>query len=709
MQRFRLCCALPAALLAWSLPSTAIGAAARADTGQSAEAAPPSASEETPADRQGPMPVRVYEPSYFDRFAPRNALDMLEQLPGFLLQGGGGNDRGFGQANENVLVNGERLSSKSDSAQDQLRRIPAGKVVRIEIVEGTSLDIPGLTGQVANVIVDAGGISGQFTWEGSLRTTAVDPEWYGGEISISGSSGALEFTLALENNNDRFGGTGPTLFTDGMGEVFERQHTVFTGGFDLPRISALIGYDFGGGVAANLNLAWEHSFFDRDESEVRSFPAAPPIHRQISFDSSAPNYEISGDLAFPLGKGRIKLIGLESYDGGDASSRLVDMPTDGSAASGNRFDQVSDAGERIARFEYNWPMWGADFQLAAEAAFNRLDRSAMLFTLGPDGRFDPVPFPNASGGVREKRYESVLSMSRQLAPTLALQASIGGEYSRIRQSGSAANSRSFRRPKGAISLAWQPREGLDISLGLERRVGQLDFGDFLASVQFDANNQNAGNNELVPSQTWEAVLEISTSLGDWGSTAVMFEQRWIDDYTDIVPLPGGGESRGNIDSARRTEIEWTTTLQLARLGWRGAQMDIRLEYEEGEVRDPVTGRIRDFSGGRDREVEIDLRHDIPGSDFAYGAGFIYNRIRPSFRVSQVTLEEDVPLSAYLFVEHKDVLGLTVNLEASNLLGGNTALLRTVYDGPRDAGQVRFIEDRDYRVGPIFRFSVSGNF
>ena len=47
----------------------------------------------------------IYTPEDFARFAPRSALDMLRQVPGFTIisqdQG-----RGLGQANDNVIVNG---------------------------------------------------------------------------------------------------------------------------------------------------------------------------------------------------------------------------------------------------------------------------------------------------------------------------------------------------------------------------------------------------------------------------------------------------------------------------------------------------------------------------------------------------------------------------------------------------------------------------
>ena len=39
----------------------------------------------------------VYAPDYFTQFAPRNALDMPRDVPGFNLQGGGGDNGGGGR------------------------------------------------------------------------------------------------------------------------------------------------------------------------------------------------------------------------------------------------------------------------------------------------------------------------------------------------------------------------------------------------------------------------------------------------------------------------------------------------------------------------------------------------------------------------------------------------------------------------------------
>ena len=107
--------------------------------------------------------IDTYNPDYFVQYAPRTALDMTVQIPGFSISGGGDTKRGLGQGGANVLINGKRISGKT-SATDRLSRINAASVVRIEILDGARLDIPGLSGQVANVVYQTTTINGNWEW-----------------------------------------------------------------------------------------------------------------------------------------------------------------------------------------------------------------------------------------------------------------------------------------------------------------------------------------------------------------------------------------------------------------------------------------------------------------------------------------------------------------------------------------------------------------
>ena len=132
------------------------------------------------------------DPKNTSQFAPRNALDMVRRIPGFTIDDGNRGQRGLGQANQNVIVNGERFSSKSDSIRDQLQRIPASDIVRIEILDGTALDIPGMTGQVANIVARSVELSGSWRYAARFEE-GTEPQLLEGEVTLTGERGDLEF------------------------------------------------------------------------------------------------------------------------------------------------------------------------------------------------------------------------------------------------------------------------------------------------------------------------------------------------------------------------------------------------------------------------------------------------------------------------------------------------------------------------------------
>ena len=658
-----------------------------------------------------PGSARTFEPAYFSQFAPRNALDMVTRIPGFTISGGNNQgQRGLGQATQNVIVNGERLSSKSDSVEDQLRRIPAVDIIRIEMVDGNTLDIPGLTGLVANVIYKSNGASGQFRWTTGFRPHNTEAQLYGGEISLTGSNGKLDYTVALSNPNERFGADGPITITDADGQLIEKQYSVFSGKSDEPKLATTFAYDFGGGVQANLNLNYAEDFYYRNEPEIGTPVVGPIRTREVRTHEDGPQYEIGGDIQFPFGPGTLKLIGLERYERDNFTQTLVDSFDDGSTATGFRFDQTNGEGERIGRAEYSWKLWQADWQLSGEAAFNRLDRRSALFELAPDGDFVELSFPAGTGGVREDRYETSLSFSRALSSTLSIQAIGAMEFSKIEQTGATPNSRSFKRPKGSFAATWKPSSDFDISLTLAKRVSQLSFGDFLASVSLNNDNENGGNNELVPYQSWNVELEANKTLGPWGSIKLEARQAWFEDFIDFFPLPNGREARGNIGDARRLHLEANATIKMDPIGWKGARFDIVAVKRFMYVDDPFTGIERGFSYDQEGALEIDFRHDIPSTDWAWGASVEHFDNAPYARRYEEGREWEGPFFDALFVEHKDVFGLTVKAQAVNmLLGARNYTRRTVYDGSRVDGDVLFNEFVDRRIGPIFRLTVSGDF
>jgi len=651
---------------------------------------------------------QVYVPADFARYAPKNARDMLVQVPGFSIRDSD-EVRGLGQATGNVLFNGVRPSTKADSIDTLLTRIPATAVERIEIVDGATLDLPGLSGQVANVVFRADNFSGQFSWKPEFRPHYTDPLLTRGDISVSGRTGDIEYEVGLSNDNSsRSGAGGGTLITDGAGTVIERRKDIWNTHYDTPKLSGRLTWDPAGAAIGHLGAHYQRIWNHYDEDGYWRSPGDPDRVRTIREVEDTWNYELSGDFQFALGPGKLKLIGLRSFSHEPYSQEVVLAPVDGSPATGDRFAQVGDVGETIGRGEYQWKMLGGDWQWSAEAAFNTLDNVARLYTLDPGGDFVEQPFPEGTGGVSEDRYESLLSFGRKLAPNLSVQLVGGAEYSTLTQTGMNGLERSFFRPKGSLTLAWTPEKGIDLSLKIKREVQQLDFYDFLARAFLGDGNSNSGNNELKPQQDWRYEFEANMSLGKWGSTKVLLVYVDAEDFVDIVPV-AGGESVGNIAKASAAAVVVSTTINLDPAGLKGMKIDASVDLETSSLIDPFTGEKRSWSGFEDQSANVSLRHDIPASDWAWGLSADYGHYQPNYRRNETNRTWEGPVFASIFVENKDVMGLTVRATFANAINARSRRERTVYEGVRGASPILFHESRDRLIGPIFAFSVRGKF
>ena len=235
---------------------------------ETGDAPPPVATEAEAVSGEG---KQVYTPADFVRFAPKTAYDMLVQVPSFTIRQAE-RERGLGQASENVLINGQRVANKSGGAVDELQRVSAANVARIEVVDASTLGIAGLSGQVANIILlEQKTSSGQFEWEPNVRAHYAEPNLTNGLISYSSSTGPLDYTLSLRNDNGRGGfGGGSILIRDPLGNLSEQRHQIFHSEAELPTLQAKFGIDGPGASVGNLTLAYTPYWNPVFTSEVRS-------------------------------------------------------------------------------------------------------------------------------------------------------------------------------------------------------------------------------------------------------------------------------------------------------------------------------------------------------------------------------------------------------------------------------------------------------
>lgn len=666
--------------------------------------------DETAPEAAGALTTRsTYEPDYFARFAPRNAFDMARNVPGFDIRGGDG-ARGLGAADTNVLVNGRRIAGKANGPVEALRRIPLEDVVRLELVDGASLGIGGQTGQVLNVVTSATGrVTGQFRYNPEFRTFGTPARLLGGSVALAGGGRKTEWTLQLRNEAYRRGNEGPEQVFDGAGALtaLRDERANFNG--DRLALNGSYARTADNGNILNLTGQVGGFLFRESEISVQRAPGGPLQRtRDLKRTEDEFNYELGADYEFALGPGRLKLIGYGRSEDSPFTNTVVTTFPGGAAPQGSVFLRDSDESETVLRAEYSVKAGGGNLVAAFEGARNTLAIASSLAERDAAGNLQPVIFAGSSAEVAEDRADARLTWSRALAPSLQLQVSAGGEYSKISQSGPLGLTRSFWRPKGFVALDWKVTRDLNLAGRIERVVGQLDFEDFIASVDVDQDRTNDSNANLRPEQSWVFDLEASWRMGKLGNLTVSGYYELLTDVVDQIPLSGGGQAPGNIPSAKLYGMEGKATILSDGIGWRGTRADLSASWSNSAVRDPLLGTMREISGNELFSTEFRLRHDIPATPWAFGIRGDWQKVAQAVRLDEISLNNPGFAQILAFAEHKDVFGLTVRARVGNLTNQQDRFSRTVF-ADRAAGRAAFSESRDRRFGTIVSFDIEGSF
>lgn len=661
-------------------------------------------------DHGAPAAKVIYTSSDFARYAPNTAYDLLVHVPGFTIRLPD-QQRGLGEASENVLINDERIANKSGGAIDELQKIAAANVERIEIVDAAALGIAGLSGQVANVVLRRQRKpAGQFEWNPAVPAYFGKAYLFRGAMSYSGQTGSLEYSISAKDETDYAAYGGPIIIYDRFGVITETRRERYDAETDNLTLQTKFGIHSKGGSTANFALSYSPYWAPAHFRDQRTSIDAERSSRTTDQQQEGWYYDVNGDYEFPFIRGHLKVVGVRHFEHNPViTTQILRFESPATAAEGTRFSRDSGIGETIFRAEYAWQSGANEWQVTSERAFNSLDQKGDLRELDASGNFRAVPFPEGSGKVTEVRYEIGATLSRPLTRQLNLQMTAGAEVSRLDRVDDGFGPRKFVRPKGSVDFAWRPSRAWDLSLKLRRRVGQISFYDFLAQPILAEDRQNEGNPDLVPPQSWELEAEVGHDLRQWGTTRVRGYAHAITDIIDVIPLPGHGEGIGNLPHATKLGVESTSTLQFDVLGWTGAKLDAQLGYEWTRVTDPLTKIRRPISGTRDKWIVLELRDDLPRTNLAWGATAKYNHYTNNYFLSEIFRTSDGPWSIGAYLEHKDVLGMKFRAEIQNIVSARHRLKRSVYVDWRDTTSVSFVQRNNELIGPIFSFRVQGSF
>lgn len=627
----------------------------------------------------------AFPAEFYANLGAQNALDMILGTPGFVL------DeikavRGFGGAAGNVLIDGERPTTKAGSMADLLRRIPAARVRRIVLIRGGGLAAQA-QGQtlVANVLLvadaaNAGAITATTTLN-RLTTPAPAAEvtysWGLGRWTASGTLSVL-----VERRDVR--GRYRILDADEMLLESWREH--------FPRrsaqsfaVGALRGPLMGGSLELNLRLAGD-VYRDRQQLEIRSGPPSGPLieRRRLAIDEHYREIEVGADWSRALGAGwTLKLVSLvhDEFDrirqagvneGGRTLSRLRQSPFEGLG----RITAGRSGDHRLLP------------EIGAELAYTRLT-SRLDFARDRGDGFQEVALPGSDTVAAEWRGEAFANLTARLARTAQVEAGIAGEWSRIGVTGDIAADRTLFYLKPSAALVWNVRPRIQLRLGVRRTVDQLEFEDFAASVQGVDDRPISGNARLRPARITRAAARVD---GRWGKVGAVTAEAFFEHrqgVLDYVPTVSGGQTIGIAGDGRvagatvQATVPVDAVLRNARVTVDATRRWTRLDGPEA--------RDRPLSGVAEREAKVAFRHDWTRLSSSWGAEWVAARTTRIFYVDEVERTRVRPLWT-VYGETSLMKPMRISLTLRGLTGVATDRRRDFVDrfndGPVTGSQLR---------------------
>ncbi len=645
-----------------------------------------------------PSGILVYDAAYFADSRPNTALDMIGRLPGFTFDNGE-SARGFAGTAGNVLIDGQRPTSKTDDLQSVLNRIPAAEVERIDLIRGGA---PGIDMQgravIANVVrrktdsmrvvVD---VTDNIFLDGhTIPSLSVQYTQHAGDRTY-------EFSAQRFAGYDDSVGLGHRTFTDASGTLLgldreDRQAQGFGEGFNGAVTLPLAG----GRFKANFTL--QDSPFHSDLIFTH-----PGFRQDIISRTGDQNLELGANWSGDISGIQTELLALQRLGRSTSFNVFVDPTTD------QRFFSKNLTSETIARATLRYRSSPAlTFEGGAEAAYNYLDGTSS-FTL--DGV--PVALPSANATVDEKRGEVFGQATWKIADALTLEGGVRLEFSTISETGDTTRSRSFFYPKPRVLLSWSPDASTQVRARFERVLGQLDFGNFIATSDLGGNGVSAGNADLRPDQRDQYELTYERHFWGKGAVTVTLLHEEITDVVDLVPVDDGMgnlfDAPGNIGYGTNNQIDIEMTLPLDWLGIDNGLLKTTSIWRSSRVHDPLTGEIRGITAQRPQDMEFALTQDIDSLKSTWGINYFNGWRERYYRLTELRDRKVPPGIVNIFWEYKPTPTWSLHLEFDNIVPFIYDDKHFNYDVSRALPPASLIEQRIVRSQPRVFFEIRKTF
>jgi hypothetical protein len=348
----------------------------------------------------------VYEPAFFAQYAPQTALDMVRRVPGFTLNEGE-ERRGFSASVGNVLIDGAVPAGKSEDLEELLERIPAGDVVRLELVRGAGAN----AAQSMRLNIVRRPSSGEGVWLASLERTEDQRVSPAARASWSSRRGAIEYGLSGGFELSHLPSDGFTSVTDAVGALEETERERLVENEEEARLAGEVTMPFNSGALTLTASLSREDGRERQSVWIHDNAGALDETETVVSREVEDIGEVSATHRRELGAWSLELGALATRRWADEDESAVERDALGAFDEAEQQTRSVEAGESVARFGLSRGFRDeSELRLTAEVALNTLEQR---FALTEDTGAGPTPVvtPGANMRIEETRAEASIGYS----------------------------------------------------------------------------------------------------------------------------------------------------------------------------------------------------------------------------------------------------------------------------------------------------------
>lgn len=645
------------------------------------------------AEEGAGSPITSYPVAYFEASRPKTAFDMLSLTPGYAFVDSDPDVRGLASAVGNVLIDGDVPATKHESLENLLRRIPARSVDRIELIRpgAREVDMHGFA-LLANVV--------RLREAQTHGVVKVGSTVYGHEPMAPRV--AADFMHETERRRMELSMSAGSELGDEHGVGEERHYSSTRAPLETLRIkqaerersfelAAAYEQPAGGGeLSLNGVLIYERK--DEDAREQGWFPN---LERKVSEeDERTDDSELGLRYARAFGDVKWETLALHR------TSRETELETSAEEDELSLSRESLRASESILRTfaQRAFDRWS--FEAGIEAARNELRGRSALSENGLN-----IALPAASVRLQEDRGELFAASTWRPDTRWTLDSGLRLESSELVHEGDSDQHRAFFFAKPRIGLSYAFSSDHRWRFVFERRVGQLDFGDFVSSASLADEYVTAGNPALVPERSWIGELAWQREFRNGAAAIVTMRREWISHVVDRIPISivEPLDAVGNIGEGSREELELNLSVPLAIVGLDSALLKANVLWRRSRTRDPLTGETREIAQDLPFEGTLQFTHDV-STRLHWGFEAELTGKTHEYIIDEIRSERLGP-KVNAFMEYTPSSAWSVEIELANLAQRDIKSGRNRFAGTRGVYPLETIEIRTIEAGRAVSLSM----